>query len=129
MSIASRLLSTARGSIWANTRTTTSASSFLYRFPRTQRNGYATDTTSAPEAVKKVSEEFKVASEIPPPSGFPETGEEGINWSKSYHGLSEQAFSKETAEILMAPVDPLDIEMKPGPWVSNSDMLVILKKE
>lgn len=87
------------------------------------------DLDSGPEAVKKVSEEFKVASEIPPPSGFPDTGEEGINWSKSYHGLSEQAFSKETAEILMAPVDPLDIEMKPGPWVSNSDTLIVLKKE
>lgn len=37
----------------------------------------------------------------------------GTDWSKSYHGLSSQAFSKEIAEILLAPIDPLDVEMKP----------------
>ncbi|OCH94285.1 mitochondrial genome maintenance MGM101 [Obba rivulosa] len=40
-------------------------------------------------------------------------GDTALDWSKSYHGLSQQPFSKEAAEILMAPVDPLDIEMKP----------------
>ncbi|KZP07359.1 mitochondrial genome maintenance MGM101 [Athelia psychrophila] len=37
----------------------------------------------------------------------------GTDWSKSYHGLSSQAFSKEIAEVLLAPLDPLDVEMKP----------------
>ncbi|KAF8316984.1 uncharacterized protein EI90DRAFT_3021413 [Cantharellus anzutake] len=41
----------------------------------------------------------------PPPS---ETGE------NSYHGLLVEPFLPEAAEILMAPIDPLDIEMKPG---------------
>ncbi len=36
------------------------------------------------------------------------------DWSKSFHGMSTEAFSKETAEILQAPLNPLDIEMKPG---------------
>jgi len=36
------------------------------------------------------------------------------DWSKSYHGLSSAAFAKEVAEILQAPVELLDIEMKPG---------------
>jgi hypothetical protein len=35
------------------------------------------------------------------------------DWSKSYHGLSTQPFSKEVADLLQAPVDPKDIEMKP----------------
>ncbi|KAI0053724.1 mitochondrial genome maintenance MGM101 [Auriscalpium vulgare] len=35
------------------------------------------------------------------------------DWSRSYHGLSSQPFPKEAAEVLMAPIDPRDIEMKP----------------
>lgn len=38
----------------------------------------------------------------------------GTDWSKSYHGLSSQPFSKEAADILQAPLDPSDVEMKPG---------------
>jgi Mitochondrial genome maintenance MGM101 len=38
------------------------------------------------------------------------------DWSKSYFGLSTQAFSKDIVDILLAPVDPLDVEMKPGGW-------------
>lgn len=41
-------------------------------------------------------------------------GEVHNDWSKSYHGLSSVAFSKDIADVLQAPVDPLDIEMKPG---------------
>lgn len=41
-------------------------------------------------------------------------GEGHHDWSKSYYGLSTQAFSKEVADILTAPLDPLDIEIKPG---------------
>lgn len=37
-----------------------------------------------------------------------------IDWSKSYHGLGAQPFPKEAADVLLAPIDPLDIEMKPG---------------
>lgn len=36
------------------------------------------------------------------------------DWSRSYYGLSSQPFSKEIAEILEQPIDPADIEMKPG---------------
>ncbi|KAF5371158.1 hypothetical protein D9758_004136 [Tetrapyrgos nigripes] len=57
---------------------------------------------------------FKVTSEVPPPSDIGNgTGEAGTDWSKSYQGLSQEAFPKEIADILMAPIDPMDIEMKP----------------
>ncbi len=36
------------------------------------------------------------------------------DWSKSYSGLSQQPFPKEVADVLLAPVEPEDIEMKPG---------------
>lgn len=42
------------------------------------------------------------------------------DWSKSYHGLSTQAFSKDIAEILLSPIDPLDVEMKPGSFCRAS---------
>ncbi|KAI5123392.1 hypothetical protein M0805_006100 [Coniferiporia weirii] len=35
------------------------------------------------------------------------------DWSRSYFGLSAEPFSKEAADILQAPLDPTDIEMKP----------------
>lgn len=41
-------------------------------------------------------------------------GQGATDWSKSYHGLSTQAFAKEIAEVLLSPLDPLDVEMKPG---------------
>lgn len=37
----------------------------------------------------------------------------GDDWSRSYFGLSMQPFSAEIAEILQAPLDPEDVEMKP----------------
>lgn len=38
----------------------------------------------------------------------------GTNWAKSYHGLSSEPFSQNIADILQAPLDPEDVEMKPG---------------
>ena len=54
--------------------------------------------------------------EIPPLSSLPDVlGSDGTrDWSKSYFGLSAQPFAKEIAEVLMAPLDPMDVEMKPG---------------
>jgi len=38
----------------------------------------------------------------------------GTDWSRSYHGLSANPFSKDITDILLAPIDPMDIEIKPG---------------
>ncbi|KAI0797114.1 mitochondrial genome maintenance MGM101-domain-containing protein [Abortiporus biennis] len=35
------------------------------------------------------------------------------DWSRSYYGLSSQPFPNEAADVLMTPVDPLDVEIKP----------------
>ncbi|KAK4186374.1 mitochondrial genome maintenance MGM101-domain-containing protein [Podospora australis] len=37
----------------------------------------------------------------------------GIDWSSSFHGLSTTPFTPETAAVLMKPLDPLDVEIKP----------------
>lgn len=36
------------------------------------------------------------------------------DWSRSYFGLSTEPFAKEIADVLQAPVEPLDVEIKPG---------------
>ena len=36
------------------------------------------------------------------------------DWSKSFSGLSTQRVSNEIEAILMQPVDPIDVEVKPG---------------
>lgn len=38
----------------------------------------------------------------------------GTDWSRSYHGLSASPFSKEITDTLLAPIEPMDIEIKPG---------------
>jgi len=36
-----------------------------------------------------------------------------VDWSSSFHGLSVEPFAKEVADILMAPIAPADVEIKP----------------
>lgn len=36
-----------------------------------------------------------------------------VDWARSFHGLSTEAFSKEAAQALLAPIEPDDIEVKP----------------
>jgi len=78
-----------------------------------------TPTSNATTSATTTPAELNVASEIPPPNGeaWVDLNGNGSNahpdWSKSYSGLSTQAFSKDIADILLAPVDPMDIEMKP----------------
>lgn len=47
-----------------------------------------------------------------PASAVDENGNP-IDWSSSFHGLSTSAFSPEAAAVLMAPIDPQDVEIKP----------------
>lgn len=39
--------------------------------------------------------------------------EDKIDWTRSFHGLSAEPFSKETAAILLAETDPQEVEVKP----------------
>ena len=51
------------------------------------------------------------------------------DWSRSYAGLSVQPFPKEVADILQNPLDPLDVEIKPGTseTISHFRELIYLK--
>ncbi|PLW06768.1 hypothetical protein PCASD_23633 [Puccinia coronata f. sp. avenae] len=40
-------------------------------------------------------------------------GDATVDWSRSFSGLSQQPFSKDASDILMAPINPMDVEIKP----------------
>lgn len=66
------------------------------------RNG----TPSAPPASAKLDlsdEPIKLQEDDP----------SGIDWSSSFSGLSIQPFAKEAADILLAPINKDDVEIKP----------------
>ena len=66
------------------------------------------------------------SSPVPAPPEIQNIQETGLNdspyidssgkndWSQSFHGLSTEPFPKEIAEALNEPIDPEDIEIKPG---------------
>ncbi|KDN35698.1 hypothetical protein RSAG8_11377, partial [Rhizoctonia solani AG-8 WAC10335] len=82
-------------------------------------------TSKAGEGNLGTVEEYSAtANEVDVEQMMAESGEAGAlpdappgsaptDWYTSYHGLSAQPFSKEIADILMAPIDPLDVEVKP----------------
>ncbi|KAJ7139018.1 mitochondrial genome maintenance MGM101-domain-containing protein [Mycena epipterygia] len=75
----------------------------------------AASSAAATPSTFPPASDLKVATESPP-SVLPDLSlpdDSTTDWSKSYSGLSQQAFSKEIADVLLAPLDPMDIEIKP----------------
>ncbi|KAF4619917.1 hypothetical protein D9613_004912 [Agrocybe pediades] len=68
----------------------------------------ATPASNAPQNAN-------AAPAAPSPSPLPDVlGSDGTtDWSRSYSGLSAQPFPKEITDVLLAPIDPMDVEMKP----------------
>ncbi|KIP03068.1 hypothetical protein PHLGIDRAFT_256237 [Phlebiopsis gigantea 11061_1 CR5-6] len=108
-------------------RMVTTASSTPY--VRTAKPALKTNPPSAKASTSAEAEalaELASVSAAPSPTKASSSGAEpfagdtdglsdavGTDWSKSYYGLSSQPFPKEIADILLAPLDPLDVEMKP----------------
>ncbi|KAA1466530.1 mitochondrial genome maintenance MGM101 [Dentipellis sp. KUC8613] len=80
--------------------------------------------TTAAEIEAEVADAARIADTPPesvpsssaldsPPPPFLGENTTPTDWSRSYHGLSTQPFPKEVADVLLAPVDPMDVEMKP----------------
>jgi hypothetical protein len=65
--------------------------------------------------VKMEPMKLEASSPLPDALGLDGT----TDWSKSYSGLSTQPFSREIAEVLMAPLNPMDVEVKPGKHFSQ----------
>lgn len=88
-----------------------------------------TPRQASPAAATSTSSTTPKASSAPPPSSSksasagPNLGDgpiklqeddpSGVDWSSSFNGLSVQPFSKEAADILLAPIEKKDVEIKP----------------
>lgn len=58
--------------------------------------------------------ESALKTEAPPaPLVLDEGDSSQVDWSRSFHGLGNQAFPKEAADVLLAPIDPNIVEIKP----------------
>ncbi|KAK6347900.1 hypothetical protein TWF718_005720 [Orbilia javanica] len=90
--------------------------------PITAARGIATTPTkrqtpasSSAPADQKVSSSIRL-TEIKDGPVAPEIdlGEElATDWSRSFSGLSQEPFAKEVADVLLQPLDPGDVEIKP----------------
>ena len=87
--------------------------------PRTVLSSFKYSTTTPPTPAGPAPSKPTSAAE--PAAGsldaiLPDVlGSDGAtDWSRSYHGLSALPFAPEIAEVLLAPIDPMDVEMKPG---------------
>jgi hypothetical protein len=68
-------------------------------------------TRSKPTTSSTPTRNFAESLQTP---GYTSDGTDpSIDWSSSFHGLSTTAFEPHVASILMAPLDPEDIEIKP----------------
>lgn len=84
--------------------------SVAFSFPR-----FVTASATSGPASNSKPERIQSTGLNDTPPVNPEDGSENkVDWSKSFHGLSVEPFKKETADVLLAPLDPEDVEVKPG---------------
>lgn len=84
---------------------------------RAQPAASSTASTSRPESTippPKPDTASNVKTELSDqPLDIQEDDPTHVDWTKSFYGLSAQPFAKEAADILLAPIDANDIEIKP----------------
>jgi hypothetical protein len=80
----------------------------------------SSSSSSSPTAPTEGGSDFVQAVQTTSPSLFGGTGsnngnggDNSIDWSSSFHGLSTTAFEPHVAAILMAPLNTDDVEIKP----------------
>ncbi|EKM79980.1 hypothetical protein AGABI1DRAFT_57296 [Agaricus bisporus var. burnettii JB137-S8] len=95
----------------ANTRLTRAASSAPPLRARPNSTAAPAPAKTAPETAPPREPPPPPAPEPPAPTPLEDNG--ATDWSKSYHGLSNEPFSSQISDILQARIDPLDVEIKP----------------
>ncbi|KAL0581119.1 hypothetical protein V5O48_000908 [Marasmius crinis-equi] len=119
MSFVTRILPSTRASISSSRGRllVTSGRSATSTFIHARRAGYATipaSTQDKANADTAPSSSTSTSSDPTPTDSLSTTSNDSAtDWSRSYSGLSERPFSKEAADVLLAPIEPNDIEMKP----------------
>ena len=78
-------------------------------FPQTT----SSSTTSKPATSAKPGTTSLTSGLSDQPIKLAEDDPSQVDWTSSFHGLSVEPFSKEAADILLKPLNPEDVEIKP----------------
>ena len=110
--ISCRFQSTTPGYSPSTTTTTTTAVPKPAAYPSATKPAYTPATPKEPNHAPTAANAFKSGLNDLPSLDLPEEG--GIDWARSFSGLSQESFAKEITDILLAPLQLSDIEVKPG---------------
>ncbi len=89
------------------------------RFYRAQQEAAspASKTTSLdaqpPQSPETISADVDLSAGLKDQNIILDEGDRQVDWTRSFHGLSSEAFSPDAAKALLAPIDPDEIEVKP----------------
>lgn len=90
----------------------------VYQAQQQQAASSASKTTSLDPQPPESPE--TIAADVPDLTGglndqniVLDEGDRQVDWTRSFHGLSTEAFSPEAAKALLAPIHPDEIEIKP----------------
>lgn len=86
-----------------------------YDFPVPSQSSTKTSSTPLPETHS--IRDLGLMDE--PTSTTPTIEDNSTDWSRSFHGLSAEPFSKEVLDVLAEPLNPEDVEIKPGVYTSR----------
>ncbi|EDN05028.1 mitochondrial genome maintenance protein MGM101 [Histoplasma capsulatum] len=81
---------------------------------RTTSSAKPTPTTTTIQNLSKTGLDDKPTDlDISNSAGNDDNNKDHIDWTRSFHGLSAQPFSKEAAEVLLQEINSDDVEIKP----------------
>ncbi|KAG7092781.1 hypothetical protein E1B28_009104 [Marasmius oreades] len=106
LSLTRGVLSSSRANLLRNNLPSTATAILQVR-----RAGYATTTTEG-KTEPSISSQSSAGTAPAATDPLPTPNDLATDWSRSYSGLSERPFSKEAADVLLAPIDAKDVEMK-----------------
>lgn len=95
------------------TRSIFTQSSIRKAQPATSPASSSAPTPPAQSTAKAGQSSSSTSSISDEPIKLQEDDATHVDWTKSFHGLSVQPFSKEAADVLLAPINPEDVEIKP----------------
>lgn len=108
------VLATVRSAAPFSTAPISAASGGLWDLAGSSDSGGSNASTSASSSGGAVDDVIIPSAGILEAPSLPGSGADPHDWSRSFHGLSAESFSKEVSDVLLAPLDPRDVEVKPG---------------
>lgn len=85
----------------------------FYTHPQLQAQPSATPSNPPSTSNASATESALKSEPGPAPLTLNESDPTKIDWSRSYHGLGNEAFPKEAADVLLAPLNEKIVEIKP----------------